>query len=412
MRASCFSLYKRADRNQDCKKSEIEEREGDDIALGRFGVVRGVLAEGDEAGKRGDEGARAADVDAQQQLAVAFGELRQEHRRGHVTDKLTGKGAYDQLVLCQQSSEQLAHGLDPRHISGKDEEENEGQKQRIIDLFQRVAIHEEQDGGDHGESEKIGDSAEYDGDGERKKSKIYRDSALGQLLDIPFKLQRLGLDEDQAADGDQRDGNQKGDEHYAHKLKGGYIEFGIEVKILRVSEGGQHSAEVGGDVLHNEGERHILFLVGRMQNEVSQRQEGQERHIVGYEHRADEGDVDQRQHAHPRCSEAGDDLLRQGVEKAYVFQRADHRQHAEKAGQGLEVEISDIFGVDRHRKSRQCGGKEGYRHHGVLSCKCKDERYYADQRASLYLYAVHSFLRSLLNLYRFDSIAHRVPLGY
>ena len=104
-------------------------------------------------------------------------------------------------------------------------------------------------------------------------------------------LERLGPDENEAQDGDKRDSHDKRREHNAHELTVGNTELGIEIEVLRIAEGGEHTAEVGGYILHYVGERHILFLARGVQDEVAERQEGQERHIVGNQHRADKGDV-------------------------------------------------------------------------------------------------------------------------
>ena len=69
---------------------------------------------------------------------------------------------------------------------------------------------------------------------------------------------------------------------------------GVYIKVLRVAERREHSAEVGGNVLHDEGERHVLFFARRGQNEVTERQEGEKRHVVGDQHGAEEGDVHER----------------------------------------------------------------------------------------------------------------------
>ena len=78
---------------EDEEKEDVEEGEGDEVAAGLAGVCLGVLAEGDEAGERGDERANAADVDADEQVGVVFRELREQDRGGHVADDLAGKCA-------------------------------------------------------------------------------------------------------------------------------------------------------------------------------------------------------------------------------------------------------------------------------------------------------------------------------
>ena len=85
----------------------------------------------------------------------------------------------------------------------------------------------------------------------------------------------------QAANSDQHHRNNKGQEHDLHKFQIGNIELGVKVQILGVTKGGQHTAQVGGNILHNEGKGHILSFAGGSQHQGAQGQKGQQRHIVG-----------------------------------------------------------------------------------------------------------------------------------
>lgn len=64
--------------------------------------------------------------------------------------------------------------------------------------------------------------------------------------------------------------------------------------------------------------------------------------IIGDKHRAEEGDVNQGQDAHAGVSEELDHLFGQDIKEADIFQGAHHRQHAEQAGQRLEIKIAGI----------------------------------------------------------------------
>ena len=76
--------------------------------------------------------------------------------------------------------------------------------------------------------------------------------------------------------------------------RGRNVELGVQIQVLRIAERRQHAAEVCSNVLHDEGECHVLFLVRGAEDVIAQRQKGQQRHVVGDEHRADEGDINQR----------------------------------------------------------------------------------------------------------------------
>lgn len=122
----------------------------------------------------------------------------------------------------------------------------------------------------------------------------------------------------------------------------------VKVKILRISEGREHPAEIRGDVLHNEGKRHILSVSRRLKDKKAKRQKGQERHIVRYQHRSDEGYADERDNRHAKISCTDDYLPRDEGKETYVPQSADDGERAEKAGQRPQIEIPEIILIGWH----------------------------------------------------------------
>ena len=111
--------------------------------------------------------------------------------------------------------------------------------------------------------------------------------------------------------------------------------------------------------MHNKGKCHVFFLARGGKNKVTKRQECQQRHIVGNEHGADEGNIHQGQNTEPGIAEALNDPLGQDVEKANILQSADHRQHAKQTSQGLYIEISQISLIHRHEY--RCHHRRGER---------------------------------------------------
>ena len=186
----------------------------------------------------------------------------------------------------------MPHRLDPRHIPRKDKEKDEGEQQGIVHHLQRLAVGKEQGNGDHDQPDPIGNPPKNDGDGKRKEQEIKDHPRNGQSNGFIRHLQRLGFHKKDAAKGNQKDGKEEGRGHDLDELHVGDLKFGIEIKILRIAKRGEHPAQVGGNILHDECKGHILFFAGGMENEIAQRQEGQKRHIVGDQHRADKGDID------------------------------------------------------------------------------------------------------------------------
>ena len=121
---------------------------------------------------------------------------------------------------------------------------------------------------------------------------------------------------------------------------------------MRVAKGGEHTAQVRRDILHDERERHILFLARGGQNEKAEWQKGEQRHIVGDEHRTDKGYVGERQHASACVFEGLDNFLRQEKEETDIFKGANDCKDTEKAGERFPVEIVEIFRVGGNDECR------------------------------------------------------------
>lgn len=128
--------------------------------------------------------------------------------------------------------------------------------------------------------------------------------------------------------------------------------------------------------MQDEDVRHVLFLLGRRQREVAERQKGDERHVVGDQHRADEGDVDERQRERAQIARHGDDLARKDREKLDVAQRRHHRQRQKQAGEGAQVKIAEVCRVRRHKTGADCRRQYCHAQHRVAfaepkySCHC------------------------------------------
>ena len=103
-----------------------------------------ILAQGDKTCKGWNERADTADVDADKQLSVVTCKLWEQNCAWHVTDNLTGKGRENERVFLQKEAEKVLYRIYPCHISRKNEEENEGEEQRIVNLGKRASVHKNQ----------------------------------------------------------------------------------------------------------------------------------------------------------------------------------------------------------------------------------------------------------------------------
>ena len=238
-------LYKqvihRGTEQEQGQESEVIQGEATDIVSGATGIVFDIFPEGDQAGQRCDQGTYAADVYTDQKVCVVSGELGQEDGGGNITDALAGQGAEQQGISLQQLGEGSADGLDPRHISCKNKEEHKGQEQGIVYHLQSLAVCKEQSSGDHQQTDPVGDHTEDDDNRQCEEGQVQCGTLRlqGDLFVIYGK--GFGFDKETAYR-DQKNGDGKGDRHDPHKFIGRDLKFGVEVQVLRIAEGGQHTA--------------------------------------------------------------------------------------------------------------------------------------------------------------------------
>ena len=86
----------------------------------------------------------------------------------------------------------------------------------------------------------------------------------------------------------QENENSRQDEWRQHCRKKhlcGKVVIAEKIKILRIAERCDHSAEIGGTVLQNEQERRVLFLTGGGKNKPAKWQKSQQGGIIGQKHR-------------------------------------------------------------------------------------------------------------------------------
>lgn len=352
---------------EDC----IQQREQPEVLLALAGAEQLELAVGDQACQRRNQRARAADVDAEQQLAVVVREPREQDRRRHVADELAGERGDEQRALRKPAGEQVMQHFNARGVARKDKEHHKGEKQRVVHSKQRVSVGKEQHGGNQHKPQPERHHAEDDQDRERKERKVECRAAQVQPLGkAAVNLEPRG-GQQQAADRQHRHGEAERRQHDGGELAGRDRKIGIKIEILRVAERGQHAAEVGGDVLQDEDVRHVLFLLGSRQRKVAERQKGDERHVVGDQHRADEGDVDKRQRERAQIARHGDDLARQNREELDVAQRRHNRQRQKQAGEGAQVKIAEVCRVRRHKTGADCRRQYCHAQHRVAFAEPK-----------------------------------------
>jgi len=370
-RDSLLSYYIAENQKND-QERKVKGREAGDIRAGLARVVRHVLAEGDQTCERGNECAGAADVHAKQQLTVVVGELGEQNGAGDVTDDLAGQGAEDQHAAVEECGKEVADNVDAGHVARENEKANEGKEQGIVHLLQRLAVGKQQHGGDGDKANDIRNGAEDDGDGQHEQRQVKGGASAGEGLFLALGHLDTHLGHEQKAGGDDHHScQQKGRGHDGDKFGIWNIKMGIEIQVLGIAEGGEHTAEVSGDVLHDKGEGHMLLLAGAGQDEKAERQKGQQRHVVGDEHRAEEGDHHQGKDRRAKVARCLDDAMRQNGKEADVFQRAYDSEGAKQTAERFEIQVGEISGIGRDDDGGDKGRHHGDAKHGVFADPAK-----------------------------------------
>ena len=102
---------------------------------------------------------------------------------------------------------------------------------------------------------------------------------------------------------------------------------------------------------------------------IAERQERQKRHIVCNQHRADERDDDQCNGCGTETGKPFDDAAGKTCEEADVAQRTDNGEHAEQAGQRLEIKVGQVFCIRRNKNRGDTCRSKCNAEYGVLAQK-------------------------------------------
>ena len=304
-------------------------------------------------------------------MTVIGGETRQQHRGRYVAYDLAGRRAHEQRRQSDQRPEGALHRRYAREVAREHEKGAEGKEQCVVHFQKGTRFQHEQRQRDAYEPHVERKYTEHDEHGERKQHEVYERTPYGRRLH-GRRFQGDGLrfhEEARCRDEEERDCKRQ--RHYREKLPCAYGIIGIKIQVLRIAEGGQHAAEIGGDILHYEHERRIFRPAAGGKHEPSEREEGDESHIVRHHHGTEVSHEHQRESHAAHISECADDLARQPLEEMPLFERTDDRERAKQTGQRVKVEVIGISGVGRHKNTRHCRRRDGDEQHDVTFGKIR-----------------------------------------
>ena len=184
-------------------------------------------------------------------------------------------------------------------------------------------------------------------------------------------LNRLALYE-QTKQGYRRHCRERGKNHDAKELARRYRKAVVQVQVLRIAEGREHAAEVRRHRLEGERVRHFVLLSGGVKRAVPERQEREQRHVVGNQHRGKIGNRHQRGDERTRRAKTLYQFVRERAKHVLPFHCGDDRRHSEQRRQRSQIEIADVLPVGRHEAARNRRRDERDYKHDIVPQKRRD----------------------------------------
>ena len=362
----------RADEHRQERK--IDEQKFEYVLFGFARTHAAVGIERNEACKRRDGRAQPADIHGDEQARIISRKFGQKHGGRHVGYDLTGQDAERERVERDERAEKAFDRGDTRHISRKDKKRTKGEKQRVVHMQNRAEIEKNQRRRHRQQSPVIGKNAENDEHRQDKQRRIDDNSPDGRALFGFGQDLRFFRFHKQADAQDQNERHRKRQCHDLEKLACTDTVIGIKIQVLRISERRKHPAQIGGDVLHDKRQRREFFVAARIQHKISERQKGDERHIVRHDHRPEIGDEHEREHDVAHIFEAPHDDVGKPHEKTNIFECRHDRKRTKKTGQRPQIEIPEIFPVERHKKTGHRRRDKRNDQHRTALYKMKEHR--------------------------------------
>ena len=157
-------------------------------------------------------------------------------------------------------------------------------------------------------------------------------------------------------------------QHKKHKSPDAHAAFSVKIEVLRVADGGQHTAKVCRNGLHTDhrdqkGAADIRSQTA--QDHERKGNEGQQGNIVGDEHTSEKAQPDQYQRQLKGAVGTGQQCPAQSIKKALPPQPGHDRHQGKQNRQRAQVDIAEILRIRRNKE----GGDDG-QHSG-----CGEDRF-------------------------------------
>ena len=340
------------------KADQRENAEEPPAVSGIFADVNAVI---DDRGERADQGTESRGIQTVEQRADVVREGVKHDGGGDVGDHLTEQDAPEIFAAGDGAQQKGGNRRIRGDGGGKHKEAEEGQQQHIIRPQQNFAV-DDQDGDrdshrdeapeggaaddcpqHHGEDAEIGGAPEpslrrpFAGEGHIPNA--------GAHAKVP-PVQR------QHKSHKKRRRHEPQREHIPHKAERRNARLSVDKEVLRAAEGGEQRAAHGGDIFHSDDGQDIPLPSAGAEEHDGQRDKDDQRDVVGDEH----GREKDREHQKKRKRRHGTDAAgkpQQRTEDILALEALKYRQHHEKGGEGVPVDVREQSCRGRRDKQRR-----------------------------------------------------------
>ena len=158
-------------------------------------------------------------------------------------------------------------------------------------------------------------------------------------------------------------------QHQGHKGAHPHAAAAIQIEVLGVADGGQHTAQVGRDGLHTHHRQDQFFPrlgAQAVQDHKGKGHEGEQRHIIGDEHTAKKAQPHQHQDQLQSAARQGQQGPAHPVKDPLLPQPGHHGHQRKEDGQGTEVDVAEIRPIRGYKKGREQRQDRRHRKDGLL----------------------------------------------
>ena len=265
-------------------------------------------------------------------------------------------------------------GRDAPQIADENEECHKGQQQGVIHIAESGAVSAEGTDQHSGKGNAVGQYPDDRQQTDRKQHRIQQDDfpvcggvrLLRERTDAGGCL--FAADRDRPAHQKQQRNDRVG-EHEQEELRHAHSAFAVEVEVLWVADGREHTAKVGRDGLHThhwDGQRPAGVRRKAAQHHKGKGDKGQQGNVVGDDHAPEKAQPDQNEHQLQGAAGPCQQRPAHPVKNALPPQPGHDGHQGKQNGERAQVNVTEVVCIRRHKEHGEHGQYSGDRKNGLL----------------------------------------------